>query len=409
MESGVSPGRTPTTRSQKSESRRAIWLGFAAVLGLWSWQALTVHYNYGGNWTALFRTRPGMPVPDFLKSEKLYIFESSPGYDGQVFHLMAHDPWMRRGARQAIAGASFRYQRILVPALAWIFALGRDRWIDASYFAVILGFVFLGVYWLARVAARAGLAPAWGLMFALTPAAITSIDRMTVDVALAAFTAGFAWYAGKSPSWRMALLLACAALTRETALPVIAGYALYLLTKKQIRAAARIAASSLPAVAWFVYLNRSGPPEVTGYLSWVPLGGFIERVAHPAVYALAPFKAAIAQACDYLALAGIAIALVVTLRLALARRWDAQVSAIYALAIAAILLGSRGVWEDAEAFGRVLTPLLLLLAIEYLGRSRWLAFAPMLMVDARIGLNLVSQFLGVIRGLTGLDATTLVK
>jgi len=36
---------------------------------------------------------------------------------------------------------------------------------------VILGFAFLGVYWLALLASRVGLDPAWGLAFTLTPAA----------------------------------------------------------------------------------------------------------------------------------------------------------------------------------------------------------------------------------------------
>src|SRR5579863_4766061 len=206
-------------------------LGLLVVALLWSWQFLTVHYNYGANWTALFCIRPGMPVPDFLKSEKLYIFYGTEGYDGQVYHLIAHDPWMQKGSAEAIAGAAFRYQRILVPALAWLVALGQDRWIHPAYFAVILAFAFLGVYWLGLFAIRFGLSPAWGVVFALTPATIVSIDRMTADIALAALTVGFAVYS--EPSWKTVALLACAALTRETALPIIAGYAIYLFSRKQ--------------------------------------------------------------------------------------------------------------------------------------------------------------------------------
>src|SRR5271155_5481638 len=101
---------------------RASGIGLVAVAFSFACQYLTVHENYGGNWTALFCIRPGMPIPDFLKSEKLYIFANSEGYDGQVYHLIAHDPWMRKGSAEAIVDASFRYQRILVPALAWMLA-----------------------------------------------------------------------------------------------------------------------------------------------------------------------------------------------------------------------------------------------------------------------------------------------
>jgi len=380
-------------------SRKAALLALAAVIAVWTWQFLTVRYNYGGNWTALFLIRPGMPVPEFLKSEKLYIFQNSAGYDGQVYHLIAHDPWMRKGSREAIAGASFRYQRILVPALAWALALGRDAWVDRAYYAVILAFLFAGVYWMALLAARAGWNQAWGLAFVLLPATLVSIDRMTADIALAAFVAGFALYAGKVHAGWVALLLACAALTRETALPVIAGYTGYLLTRREIRNAILIACSALPAIGWFIYLNRMERSPVASFGGWIPLAGFIERVAHPAVYALSGFKGASAQAFDYLALAGIALALALAACAAVRREWSSITSAMYAMALAAVFLHDRSVWVDVYAFGRVLTPLLLLAAMVYWRKNRWLALAPVFLVDSRVALNFAAQLQGVARAL----------
>lgn len=368
---------------------------------LWTWQFLTVHYNYGGNWTGLFCIRPGMPVPAFLKSEKLYIFQNSQGYDGQVFHLIAHDPWMSKGSREAIAGAAFRYQRIFVPALAWALALGQDRWVHTAYYAEILGFVFLGVYWTSKFALRRGLVPAWGLAFALTPAAITSIDRMTADVALAAFTAGFALYCEEAPRWRMLAILTCAALTRETALPVIAGYALFLFTRKQWRSATLVVATVLPAAAWFVYVSRGEPSEVPSYVNWTPLAGFFDRAIHPFVYSFSPLKNALAHGFDGLALAGVGLALVFAFRIALRREWSATAAAIYGCALAVVFLKSRAVWEDVYAFGRVLTPFLLLTMLHDLTRRPWLALLPIAMVDSRLSLNLGGQVLGILRGITG--------
>jgi hypothetical protein len=379
--------------------RKPAILGLIVVAFLWTWQFLTVHYNYGGNWTALFCIRPGMPVPDFLKSEKLYIFEGTEGYDGQVYHLIAHDPWMRKGSAEAIAGAAFRYQRILVPALAWIVAFGQDRWIHASYFAVILGFGFLGVYWLGLLAMKIGRSPLWGIVFALAPATIVSIDRMTADIALAAFAVGFALFA--EPSWKTFALLACAALTRETALPIIAGYALYLCSRKQFINGGLAAASALPAAAWYVYLTRREPSPVRDYVDWAPLAGWIDRVIHPTIYALPPLKAFLGIALDYVALAGVAMTLFLAAVLAVKRRWTPQSAAVYALAVAAIFLRSRSVWEDVYAFGRVLTPFLLLTGLEYFAASPWLAFAPMFLVDTRISLNLVAQVTGIFRGVIG--------
>jgi hypothetical protein len=166
--------------------RRAVLFGLIAALAAFSWQFLTVHYNYGGNWTALFCIAPHMPVPLFLKSERLYIFQNSNGSDGMVFHLTAHDPWVRHGSAEAIGGTAYRYRRILVPALAWCLAIGHDAWVHTAYYTVILASVFWGMYWLSLLLARDGRHPAWGMLFALTPATLTSIDRMTVDIAVAA-------------------------------------------------------------------------------------------------------------------------------------------------------------------------------------------------------------------------------
>ena len=396
-------------------------LGLIAALAAWSWQFLTVHYNYGGNWTALFRIRAGMPVPDFLKSENLYIFHDSQGYDGQVYHLIAHDPWprkgMAKGSAAAIADPALRYQRIFVPALAWLLAFGRDSWIDAAYCFVILAFVFLGVYWMSRCASRCGRAPEWGLAFLLAPATIVSVDRMTVDIALAALVAGFAYYSLESSgaSERAArfskvfAILTCAALTRETALPIVAGYAFYLATRRRFAHAFLAAATALPAAGWYLYLAHNlgmrGRSTLPDYVSWIPLSGFAGRVVHPVLYAISPFKNAAAVALDYAALLAFGIALLFAARLALRRTWNPRACAAYALAIAAMLIGSRSVWEDVNAFGRVLTPFFLLIAIEEWNArtsiSSWIALAPFLLTDARIALDLAAQVRGVGLGLIG--------
>jgi hypothetical protein len=387
--------------------RRAALLGLIAALAAWSWQFLTVRYNYGGNWTALYRIRAGMPAPDFLRSENLYKFEDTQGYDGQVYHLIAHDPWMRKGSAAAIADASFRYQRIFVPALAWLLAFGRDSWIDASYFTVILAFVFLGVYWMSGCAVRIGRAPEWGLAFLLAPATLVSIDRMTVDIALAAFAAGFANYTFErsAPSSKVLAILTCAALTRETALPIVAGYAVYLATRRRLVQALLAAATALPAAGWYLYLahhSAGGRSPLGDYVSWIPFAGYADRLLHPVRYSISPLKDAAAVALDYAALAAIAIALVFAVRLAWQRTWNPRACAVYALAIAAMLIGSRSVWEDVNAFGRVLTPFLLLAAIEewnlQTSTSSWIALAPFVLTDARIALDLAAQIHGVIRG-----------
>lgn len=378
--------------------RRPSILAALAVAVLWFCQFATVRYNYGGNWTGLFCIAPHLPVPEFLRAERLYLFQGTEGYDGQLFHLIAHDPWMTRGSADLLGGAAFRYQRIFVPALAWMLALGRDEYVHAAYFAVILGFAFAGVFWLARLAQLRGLHPAWGLAFVVVPATITSLDRMTADIALAALCVGFVLYAEAGSSWRVVAILACAALTRETAVPIVAGYCLFLLTRLQIAKSIAAACALLPAGAWFLYVTHgSAKSEAVAYLSWIPLYGFLERIVHPAVYPLVGWKAGIAVSFDFIALAGVALMLIAIARMAIGARWNAGAAAIYVLAFAVIFLRSRDVWEDAYNFGRVLSPLLLLTFVEEWGTIA--ALAPMAMIDLRISLDLSGQLEGIVRGL----------
>jgi hypothetical protein len=398
------------------QSRRpAIATGLAAVAALWLWQFLTVHYNYGGNWTALYMIGPRTPVPQSIADERLYIFQNNYGYDGQSFHLMAHDPWARRNTPAEVDIAPFRYTRILVPALAWILAFGQDRFIDPAYFAVILGFAFLGTYWLAFYAARASRSPAWGLAFVLSPATLTSIDRMTVDIALAALCAAFALYSepelrnASQTRWKLTLVLACALLTRESAWLLFAVYEVFLFARSRYSDAVFMLTAAIPAVAWQAYIAaRAGraaiPPRVLG---WIPFAGFLKRIAHPTSYNLPPGLNAFAISFDYVALAGIALAgaLAVALCVRIARRepWTPLSSAICAFALAVFLLRQRFEWEDAYAFGRISAPMLLLIAMQGLrGQTlalAWLGLAPTLLVDSRIALNFGKQAVGVIHGL----------
>lgn len=313
-------------------TRRPAALALAAVLGVLLWQLATVHFNYAGNWTALFCINPDWPRPPFAVPEKLYTFPGS-GYDGQQYHLIAHDPWMRRGAVTAMDDPPLRYRRILVPALAWALALGRDSGIHTAYLAVILGSVFLGVYWLARAIESRGRHPAWGLMFVIMPASLISMDRMTVDVALAALTAGFVLYCEPRTGWKVLVILACAALTRETGLLLTAGYAVFLLSRRRFADLLWAAATALPAILWYVYVGRHTPPEPPGnFGSLIPMAGWIERVAHPVVYPLTHWQALRAVELDYVALAGVALMLGHAAWLAWTRRWNARAAAIYVFA-----------------------------------------------------------------------------
>jgi hypothetical protein len=285
--------------------------------------------------------------------------------------------------------------------LAWLIAFGRDAWIDPAYYFVILAFTFLGAYWLARWAMRFGFHPATGLFFAATPAAITSADRMLCDVALAALCAGFVVYADGGPRWKIFLALAGAGLTRETGMILVAGYALYTLTRRRWMDFAVAIGSAVPFGAWEIYVraHSRGSTKITPIVGWIPFEGFFRRLTYVFDYPLPRFWTAVAVASDYVALAAVGVVFAMAIRLALRRDWSAAAAGVYAYAIAAMLLKGEGEWFDAYSFGRLLSPLMLLAAMVYLPRIGWIAFAPAAIVGLRVTVWLGRQLVGILHGL----------
>src|SRR5215467_13188673 len=140
-------------------ARSAGW-ALAATFIVLGWQAATVHFNYGGNWSGLFCTGAIYGAPPELADEHLYLFAKA-GWDGQYYHDIAHDPLVRRELWKYIDAPRLRYRRILVPALAHVLALGCPNRIDWAYRIVILAFLFVGAYWLSRIAVRFQRRPVW--------------------------------------------------------------------------------------------------------------------------------------------------------------------------------------------------------------------------------------------------------
>ncbi len=382
------------------------WLRFPVTLAIlaaalaFAWQALTVHYNYNGNWTALFDSGALFAAPpDALSSERIYRFPNSRGYDGQIYHIMAHDPFMLRAFLPGIDSPRFRYRRILVPALAWAVALGQDRFVDRAYFAVILFSIFLGTLWVAALARLCGRSAAWALGLIAVPAVAVSLDRMTVDAALIALIAGVSYYAQKQSWGAVFLLCMFAGLVRETGLLVPIGVAAWCLFERSFRRAGTMAVSVLPTLLWYLYVNMRAPAGVKGHWSLVPFGGLIKRLASPYPYHFGVGINFLARSLDYLALIGIMLSFLYCVWNArrLIRRPDGWIALGFAVLV--IVVSSPDVWRDAFSFARVLSPLLFLAALDSLRTASLGGSVPVLSTAPRIWLQFVLQVVGVLHGL----------
>lgn len=363
---------------------KALKFAFLAIALVLAWQWATVRANYGGNWTALYCTGALQPHPALVESEHIYIFPNSTGYDGQLYHYVAHDPFLRSGLSAYVDDARLRYRRVLVPMLAHMLALGRQQWIDPAYELVFLLTVWFGVYWSCR------LAGAWGLLFLLIPAIPVMMDRLVVDGALAALAVGFIYY-HDGPRWKFLLILACAALTRETGFFLVAAAFLW-------RPRILTAASAAPALVWYAYVTARTP--ASGYpFSITPLSGVLHVLANPWHYPSGtPFPDVLIVA-DYFAVIGGLLA--IALAFSLIRRTDPVAIAAALFAALAVVIQRADLWQNVYDIGRLQSPLLVCLAgIAVRDRKLWL-LAPVAMILPRLAMQFAPQVLGIIQKAAG--------
>jgi hypothetical protein len=361
-----------------------------------SWQWLTVHFNYGGNLTALFCHGSQFPLPSGLAAENIYVFPHSGGYDGQSYHYMAHDPLDRSDIGRAVPDPALRYPRILLPGMAHLLALGRPEWTDVSFLLCNLLFLGMGAYWLAQLLARIGVHPLFAVLYAVVPVAIISLDRMTVDIALASLALGFAVYleADSDSPWKLYLVLTAAALCRESGFLLFAAYAIRLLALRRYRQVAIFATALLPAPLWTLWVRGTLPGGALGPQLLFPAWSMLHAVLHPRQYAFSAPVVAVIRTLWWAQLAGFVLSGVLAFGNWRKMGADAIRNACFLWACFAIML-PPGVFDDPFAGARILAPLLL---FQFLEAGR-LTRLPLLLVTPRVWLELTPQVLGILRGL----------
>jgi energy-converting hydrogenase Eha subunit C len=380
------------------------WAVLALALFL-LWQFLTVHYNRAGNWTALFLTGQESAIPPDL-APGTYKFPGV-GYDGEMYRYVAHDIFARRGYVQYVDSPAQRYRRILVPTLAYLLVAGHQPWIDASYIAVIAIFVLLGAYWLSRLAVLAGRHPAWALAFLAVPATLISMDRMTVDVALVAFTVAFAFY-WRTGAWvKVFIVLTLACLVRETGVVLAGACCLLELFSRRFARAALWASTALPILVWYLIVRRTLPQHTNIIVPhWFTIGfppGIFETLLQPPRYPLSPVLESIARWGDVISLTAILLASIVAILLLRSRPLNPMVIAAILFAVMVFALTNPRYWYDINGYARVVSPLLLLVGLGTVageGRVRWwIGLVPAILVDLRLSMEFAGAAGGIVRGL----------
>lgn len=390
------------------DARRGLWCAALCAAVVFLGQYLTVRFNRGGDWSSLFCAGASYPAAPDLAWERHYVFPHV-GFDGQIYHLIAHDPFLRHGLDKYVDTPRLRYRRILLPLAAYMTALGRPRSIDAAYRGVILLFVFLGAWWCAAYATAVRRSPAWGLGFALVPAVLISAERMTVDVALVALTAGFSVYARDGPPWKLGLIIALACLARETGFLLAAAVFAHALLRRERRTALVAVAAVVPTLLWFAYVQQRTQPYDYRH-SFVPMSGIAAALREPAPPPIVrPGQAAerwrravgaYKPTIDRIALLGAVLAFGLGFRELGRRPLDAIGLAAAMFAVMGVLIQRPDNWLHVYDYGRVYSPLLILLGLRGLEDRRiWPSLLATFMMLLRLSVELATLVLGILRAL----------
>lgn len=376
--------------------RSAGSVALSAALAVTIWLAATIHFNYGGNVTGVFCTGTSIAPPKALLGERIYIFKGAPGFDGQFYHYLSHDPFLLSGTLPHLDVPRLRARRILVPMLAFGLALGQHRFIDLACLLVLVLSAALTCYWIARFAVLHGKSSFWGLTGLALPGVIISVDRYATDATLIACCVAAVVYGTIRNFPGAFAVLAAAPLVRETGILLIGSFCLWLLLERDWRRTILMAMSAIPFIGWSIYVGQL-TADYSVPLSFDPFASLLE--AANASYAFRAPWDSVAYALDALAISAAWLSIPVSL-------WSIRaggppllrICTLVFCALSMVVLNSVQ-WGHVYDFGRLLSPLLLFSGLAALIGKQWLPLLPLVAMLPRVVLEIGWQFAGIGAGL----------
>ncbi len=197
----------------------------------------------------------------------IHVQPHSTGFDGQFYYRAALAPFDLRKTAHGITidDPALRLQRLFYPLLAWLLACGQARLVPAALITVnLLGIAGIAVT-TSRLARRLRLSPFLPAAMLLWPGFIITLTHDTTEIISLLCLLLLLQAVLADCLIILALAGAAAALTRETALPVLAGLTLlaaWRLTRAEpkprdwARLTATLAAF-VPFLAWQILLRRA--------------------------------------------------------------------------------------------------------------------------------------------------------
>jgi len=209
------------------------------------------------------------------------------GYDGQFNYYIARDPAPER-VEPFLDSPAYRYQHILYPLLARALALGHPDAIPWALIAINLACQFGITFFTGELLTRRGASRWGGLLLGLWAGMLGAV-RLDLSEPLALLLVILAlWIAGTGLERKLVLcsfLLALAMLAKETMVPFILGWFIWLVLQRRVGGALLILSALLPYAGIQFWLSTvfgapgigSGGVGATPF-EWSPFAGLF-RIA----------------------------------------------------------------------------------------------------------------------------------
>ncbi len=202
------------------------------------------------------------------------------GYDGQFTYFIARDGW---DAAPLLDVPAYRFQRILLPALAGALAFGNPNLLPWLLPALNLAALIAGVYLLEGLLSARGVSRWYALIYGLFPGVLMSVRLSLNEPWAYGLVLAAIWLRENGRFWLAAVACALAALAKETTLVFAAGFVLWELASRRWLAGFTFGLLAvLPFAVWQVVLTvHLGTPglgsggDLATPFEVIPFNGFL--------------------------------------------------------------------------------------------------------------------------------------
>jgi hypothetical protein len=174
--------------------------------------------------------------------------EVSAGYDGQFAYYIARDPL---NAAPCLDVPAYRYQRILLPLLGRLLALGQEGALPLAFAAINLAALVISTALVERLLLERRVSRWYALVYGLFVGLVMGVRLSTTEPLAYGLAALALWLRLRGRAWPGLLALLLAAFAKETALTFAAAFILHDLLARRWGAALRTAlVIGLPFALW---------------------------------------------------------------------------------------------------------------------------------------------------------------